>query len=315
MSSVLIIGDNPSSLSILIYLRSDVELWILKDMEKKTLMSSLRELKITLGPSKIISLEVQGSASSVFELSGEKFDTIILAIPIYDLGKYLRQITEADLSASCLILPSPALTSSDFSHDLSRNRNILRAISGTVAMWEKPGSIKLLYNDKWYIGSLFPKNLQKSTRDTINMLFNNKNNKIGVIGNYNRFISYVWTYNILYSALFYPALILDTSIDFLVEDRYIRKIVDLVVDEGKRTARLHGVQISLINNDVYEFARKLRGVKSPVLYFWRRKLPSEVDYFNGAISRLSEERGEQATVNNTLQLIIKGLEAKLELMR
>lgn len=269
-------------------------------------------LKSKPGILETVSLEVQGTVSSIFELSGEKFDIIVLAIPIYDLERYLRQIDEANLSTSYLILPNPALIDNKFVQNLPRNRKVLRAVSRTVAVWENTESIKLLFSDRWYMGNLLPRNLQKSTKAIIDRVFRDD---VKVIEHYNRFTSYVWTYNILYSALFYPALIFNMNIDLLIENKYTRKIIEFIINEGKRTARLHGVQVSLGNNDVYEFARKLRGVKSPVLYFWNRKLPSEVDYFNGAISRLSEWMGEQAIVNNLLYLIIKGLEAKLDLVQ
>ncbi len=43
MTSILVIGDNPTRLSILMNLRSDVEIWILRDKVKWVMLNYLRK--------------------------------------------------------------------------------------------------------------------------------------------------------------------------------------------------------------------------------------------------------------------------------
>ncbi len=252
-------------------------------------------------------MDIMGVSSSIFEFSGEKFDAVILATPIYFARDYIKQILDAGLIVNCIIIPSAALVTNGEQIDLFKNLSVLRAVSDAVSVWDRNGNISIIYRDKWYLGALLPKKLL-GCRNTITKIFNSD---IKIIENHLAFSTLLWRRNILVSSLYYPALIFRSSIDFLVSNIHARKIIDLIIDEGLSAARLNQINITLRHSDVYHFAGILKSIVSPVIYFWNRGLPSEVDFFNGAISKLSEKRGKHAMMNDAITLIIKGLEAKI----
>ncbi len=307
MVSILVVGDDPVSIAFLSELAIEESVWVLltnTNYFQKNITSS--ELIIENKASGLRKLEISGISSSLYELAGEEFDIILLAVPVYNYREYIEQINQVGLTTKCIIMTTAALGIDRILKKVwKENKSFLRAVGLNIARWNQAGNIEIIYEEGWYVGSLLSRTSLNHTYFFLNTIISDK---IKLVNDYRKLTNIVWLHNITYSALFYPALILGSKLGFLVENLYARELINKIIDEGLRAARLNNCHISINYGDVYRIARSLRDTESPVTYFWQRNIPSEVDYYNGAIVELSLEKGVKAPVNEVMRLMVKILE-------
>jgi 2-dehydropantoate 2-reductase len=92
----------------------------------------------------------------------------------------------------------------------------------------------------------------------------------------------------------------------------LRALVTGLVDEGKAVASAQGIELDADPEELIDHAAKPEVAydhKASMLQDVEARRQTEVDYLNGGIVRLGEERGVATPLNAAIQALVKGVEA------
>ena len=91
----------------------------------------------------------------------------------------------------------------------------------------------------------------------------------------------------------------------------LRRLVSLLVDEGKAVAAAQGITLDSDPEELIDYAARKDVAydhKASMLQDVEARRPTEVDYLNGGIVRFGEEHGVPTPLNRAIWALVKGLE-------
>jgi 2-dehydropantoate 2-reductase len=95
------------------------------------------------------------------------------------------------------------------------------------------------------------------------------------------------------------------------EDPALRRLVSLLVDEGKAVAAAQGIELDADPEALIDHAARpdvAYDHKASMLQDVQARRPTEIDYLNGGIVRFGREHGVPAPLNEAVVALVKGLE-------
>jgi len=95
------------------------------------------------------------------------------------------------------------------------------------------------------------------------------------------------------------------------EDAALRRLVTVLVDEGKAVAAAQGIELDADPEALIDHAAKPEVAydhKASMLQDVEARRPTEIDYLNGGIVRFGEQRGVPTPLNRAIWSLVKGLE-------
>jgi 2-dehydropantoate 2-reductase len=95
------------------------------------------------------------------------------------------------------------------------------------------------------------------------------------------------------------------------EDPALRRLVTVLVDEGRAVATAQGIELDADPEDLIDHAAKPEVAydhKASMLQDVEVRRPTEIDYLNGGIVRFGEEHGVPTPLNRAIWALVKGLE-------
>jgi 2-dehydropantoate 2-reductase len=96
------------------------------------------------------------------------------------------------------------------------------------------------------------------------------------------------------------------------EDPDLRRLVTVLVDEGKAVAAAQGIELDADPEELIDHAAKPEVAydhKASMLQDVEARRPTEIDYLNGGIVRFGREHGVQTPLNAAIWALVRGLEA------
>jgi 2-dehydropantoate 2-reductase len=96
------------------------------------------------------------------------------------------------------------------------------------------------------------------------------------------------------------------------EDAELRRLVSLLVDEGKAVAVAQGIELDADPEELIDHAARpdvAYDHKASMLQDVEARRQTEIDYLNGGIARFGREHGVSTPLNDAVTALIKGLEA------
>jgi 2-dehydropantoate 2-reductase len=96
------------------------------------------------------------------------------------------------------------------------------------------------------------------------------------------------------------------------EDPGLRRLVSLLVDEGKAVAAAQGIELDADPEELIDHAARpdvAYDHKASMLQDVEARRATEIDYLNGGIARFGREQGVPTPMNDAVTALIKGLEA------
>jgi len=100
------------------------------------------------------------------------------------------------------------------------------------------------------------------------------------------------------------------------EEPELRRLVSRLVDEGKAVAAAQGIELDADPEELIDHAAKPEVAydhKASMLQDVEERRPTEIDYLNGALVRVGEERGVPTPLNRAVWALVKGLESSWHL--
>ncbi len=100
------------------------------------------------------------------------------------------------------------------------------------------------------------------------------------------------------------------------EDPELRRLVSGLVDESKAVAAAQGIELDADPEELIDHAAKPEVAydhKASMLQDVEERRPTEIDYLNGALVRVGEERGVPTPLNRAVWALVKGLESSWHL--
>ena len=100
------------------------------------------------------------------------------------------------------------------------------------------------------------------------------------------------------------------------EEPELRRLVSRLVDEGKAVAAEQGIELDADPEELIDHAAKPEVAydhKASMLQDVEERRPTEIDYLNGALVRVGEERGVPTPLNRAVWALVKGLESSWHL--
>jgi 2-dehydropantoate 2-reductase len=95
------------------------------------------------------------------------------------------------------------------------------------------------------------------------------------------------------------------------EDPALRRLVSVLVDEGKAVAAAQGIELDADPEELIDHAAKPEVAydhKASMLQDVEARRPTEVDYLNGGIARFGDTQGVPTPFNRAIWALVKGLE-------
>jgi 2-dehydropantoate 2-reductase len=95
------------------------------------------------------------------------------------------------------------------------------------------------------------------------------------------------------------------------EDAALRRLVTVLVDEGKAVAAAQGIELDADPEALIDHAAKPEVAydhKASMLQDVEARRPTEIDYLNGGIVRFGEQQGVPTPLNRAIWALVKGLE-------
>ncbi len=95
------------------------------------------------------------------------------------------------------------------------------------------------------------------------------------------------------------------------EDPALRRLVSLLVAEGKAVARAQGIVLDADPEELIDHAARpdvAYGHKASMLQDVEARRPTEIDYLNGGIGRFGRDLGVPTPLNDAVTALIKGVE-------
>jgi len=95
------------------------------------------------------------------------------------------------------------------------------------------------------------------------------------------------------------------------EDPPLRRLVSVLVDEGKAVASAQGIELDADPEELIDYAARpdvAYGHKASMLQDVESKRQTEIDYLNGGIVRFGREHGVATPTNEAIWALVKGLE-------
>ncbi|HXV96299.1 MAG TPA: 2-dehydropantoate 2-reductase [Gaiellaceae bacterium] len=99
------------------------------------------------------------------------------------------------------------------------------------------------------------------------------------------------------------------------EDPALRRLVSVLVDEGKAVAAAQGIVLDADPEELIDYAARPEVAydhKASMLQDVEARRQTEIDYLNGGIVRFGREQGVATPLNEAVTALIKGLEASWE---
>jgi 2-dehydropantoate 2-reductase len=96
------------------------------------------------------------------------------------------------------------------------------------------------------------------------------------------------------------------------EDPALRRLVSMLVDEGKAVATAQGIVLDADPEELIDHAARPEvayGHKASMLQDVEARRATEIDYLNGGIARFGREHGVPTPLNDAIAALIKGVEA------
>lgn len=96
------------------------------------------------------------------------------------------------------------------------------------------------------------------------------------------------------------------------EDPALRRLVSVLVDEGKAVAAAQGIVLDADPEELIDYAARPEVAydhKASMLQDVEARRQTEIDYLNGGIVRFGREQGVATPLNEAVTALIKGLEA------
>ena len=125
------------------------------------------------------------------------------------------------------------------------------------------------------------------------------------VQDYNEFMKKVWMNAIIEASLFYPAALLHCPISYLIRKKEARELVEFIINEGEKVARILQYDIHNIFRDILEMGISAKDYFSPVNNLWEVGIKSEVDFFNGYIYEIGKQFNVNAAFNAAIWYLIK----------
>jgi len=301
MTFLLFIGYLPSALKLLFDLPEDYEIWLLGHEKWLMKVKSAQCLKLYEKGSETKDVRIEGVSFSPYELSGETFDAILIGVPVYEISTTLETVCDLGLKADNLIMISNALGIENIlSKRILDEYCVIRGFSKNIAIWRNQNGLENLYSENWKFGIL-----KSKCRGEINIL--DIPNSV-IVKNTEERNLLNWEYALTEATLYYLSAVLNCPINYLVENKDCRELVEALIDEGERVARAHGVSLRNMYSKILRFASSLKGIHSPIENLWSLGIKSEVEFFNGYIYRVGKERGVSAYTHRVILHLIRALE-------
>ena len=95
------------------------------------------------------------------------------------------------------------------------------------------------------------------------------------------------------------------------EDRALRRLVSVLVDEGKAVASAQGIELDADPEELIDYAARPEVAydhKASMLQDVEARRETEIDYLNGGIARFGREHGVTTPTHEAIWALVKGLE-------
>ncbi len=252
--------------------------------------------------------KLDGIYSSVKDLPEKDFNVIILSVKSYDTETAVKDLKSIVKESTFLILAQNGYGNYETAKEYIPAKNILlaRVIFGSKVL--KLACAEITVNaDDVVIGQ--PENLADENR-VKNIVEEIK--KAGIPARYSPEVYQILWDKILYNCALNPlGAILECSYGDLASNEETRRIMNKIIIEIFKTAKLHKIKL------------KWKTAKEYIDFFYSKLIPptkdhfpsmyydikagkrTEIDALNGAIVKLAKERKLQVPVNETITRLIK----------
>jgi 2-dehydropantoate 2-reductase len=238
------------------------------------------------------------------EIPDETFDLILLAVKAYNVRQAASQIKSTLSSKTRVLYIQNGLNvDSEVAEVLGRNC-LLRGVTFCGSILEKPGIITYTAAGDTYVGSPFDGEVAVKAEEVVEIL-RDAGLSTKVASNIERA---VWSKTLVNAGINPYATLLSVRNGELLEIEGMQKIMSDTVKEGVSVAENIGV--SLEENTValmFETVKATAKNVNSMLQDVKAGRKTEIDYLNGAISKIGDKEGMPTPLNSLITTLIKGL--------
>lgn len=257
--------------------------------------------------------KLDGIYSSVKDLPEKYFDAVVLTVKSYDTETAVKDLKNIVKENTFLILAQNGYGNYETAKKYISTKNILlaRVIFGSKVL--KPACVEVTVNaDDVVIGQ--PENLadEKKVKNIVEEIKNT-----GIPARYSPEVYQILWDKILYNCALNPlGAILECSYGDLASNEETRRIMNKIIIEIFKTAKLHKIKLRWKTAKEYIdffYSNLIPPTKDhfPSMYYdIKAGKKTEIDALNGAVVKLAKEKKLQVPVNETITRLIKFKETK-----
>ncbi|MHA1595922.1 MAG: ketopantoate reductase family protein [Candidatus Baldrarchaeia archaeon] len=249
-------------------------------------------------------------ATSASEISGERYDFVMVTVKAYDTSSILRELEEGDVRGDCYVLMQNGMGNEEDALRVLGDVNLVRGITNHGAYIPEPGKVVHAGVGETVLGPVAGKHAKKKTLEFAEIL---KKASIDVQVDHN-IQKLVWWKTVINAAINPLTAILKIRNGGVVVIEDVRFLAERIIDEAVEVARADGVDLGDVRSDVFRVAERTAKNMSSMLQDMMRGRRTEIDYINGAIVRKAERYGIDAPVNKAVWKLVKALEKRKELV-
>ncbi len=301
----LIVGFNPTSLSIAYFLSDEHDIVIYSKDKDYPIIRESSEIKVKMDSGTEVAI-IQGIVTDLVDVLTEGFDSIIIVDTPANIKRHIERMVELEMKIKSILIVSDGL---DIEEELLKTFDKKTLTIGRLLVdidAEYSAETNTLIINK--VQNAAMGYITKSHDSSIESIRDALKKKGIRIFWFNDIKEKVWERTLIFSTLGAIEILLDSNNQLLKESKHAQDLIQKLLKEGELVARKQGINLVGVYRTAIKYMNSERDIKSKLIKIKTRNIESNIDYFTGALLKYGEKYRLSLQFHSTIYELLKAYE-------